>query len=247
MSAVTTPDGGAAVTMSSLELVEFINRNRADGDTELRHDNFMAKVPKVLGIAAPAFLGTVRRVQPTGGFREYPCYHFPKREACLMAMSYSYELQAKVFDRMTQLETAQAAPLVIPTTLPDALRLAADLAEQRAAAEAKLAVVEPKAAAFDRIATGADGSYCLTDAAKLLQVPPRKLISKLQQAGWIYRRPMGSGWLGYQDRIATGLLEHKVTSGDRADGSEWTSTQVRITAKGLTRLAQMVTAEGTAA
>jgi hypothetical protein len=24
----------------------------------------------------------------------YPCYRFPKREACLMAMSYSYEIQA---------------------------------------------------------------------------------------------------------------------------------------------------------
>lgn len=36
--------------------------------------------------------------------REKPCYKFPKREACLMAMSYSYDLQAKVFDRMTELE-----------------------------------------------------------------------------------------------------------------------------------------------
>lgn len=76
------------VTMTSLELVEFINSQRKEGESELRHDNFMAKVPKVLGNAAPKFLGTVQRPQPTGGFREYPCYRFPKREACLMAMSY---------------------------------------------------------------------------------------------------------------------------------------------------------------
>lgn len=39
--------------------------------------------------------------------RDLPCYRFPKREACLMAMSYSYELQATVFDRMTELEGGQ--------------------------------------------------------------------------------------------------------------------------------------------
>lgn len=33
--------------------------------------------------------------------KQNPMYRFPKREACLMAMSYSYDLQAKVFDRMT--------------------------------------------------------------------------------------------------------------------------------------------------
>ncbi len=61
----------------------------------------MAKVLKVLGETAPEFLGTVKRPQPAGGVRDCPGYRFPKREACLTAMSYSYELQAKVFDRMT--------------------------------------------------------------------------------------------------------------------------------------------------
>ena len=43
-----------------------------------------------------------------GNGQMQPCYRFPKREACLMAMSYSYELQAKVFDHMTALETKLA-------------------------------------------------------------------------------------------------------------------------------------------
>jgi len=30
--------------------------------------------------------------------RNQPMYPFPKREACLMAMSYSYDLQAKVLN-----------------------------------------------------------------------------------------------------------------------------------------------------
>ncbi|WP_293932155.1 hypothetical protein [Iodobacter sp.] len=48
-----------AVTLSSLELVDFINASRKEGEAELRHDHFMAKVPKVLGEdLSPKFLGT---------------------------------------------------------------------------------------------------------------------------------------------------------------------------------------------
>lgn len=88
------------VTMSSLELVEFINTQRGPDKVQLRHDHFMAKVPKVLGFHAPKFLGTHK--YGNGNTREI-CV-FPKREACLMAMSYSYELQAIVYDWMTAQE-----------------------------------------------------------------------------------------------------------------------------------------------
>jgi len=54
----------------------------------LRHDHFMAKVPKVLCDAAPRFLGTAFYTNGTGAHVERPIYTFPKREACLMAMSY---------------------------------------------------------------------------------------------------------------------------------------------------------------
>lgn len=99
-----------ALTMSSLELVEFINSERLtiDGEdaTTLRHDNFVAKVVEVLGaVCALNFQGTYQVPGPNGGYREAPCYNLPKREACLMAMSYSYELQAKVFDRWQELES----------------------------------------------------------------------------------------------------------------------------------------------
>lgn len=105
----------------------------------------------------------------------------------------------------------------------------------------------PKAEALDRFSTVTDGSFCLTDAAKALQVLPRKFTARLQAMGWIYRRPMGSGWLAYQDRITMGHMEHKVTTGDKSDGSEWSSTQVRVTAKGMARLALLIAKEATAA
>jgi hypothetical protein len=120
--AANDPAGGA-VTMTSLELVEFINASRMPDQAELRHADFLAKFPLVLRGGERDFSFTYRDVQN----KERPCYHFPKREACLMAMSYSYDLQAKVFDRMSELEAARFA---VPTTLAGALRLAAEQAEQ---------------------------------------------------------------------------------------------------------------------
>ncbi|MDJ7445120.1 Rha family transcriptional regulator, partial [Salmonella enterica] len=68
---------------------------------KLSHDNFLKKVPKVLGENyCRKFL---RQYKDSTG-RDLPCYNFPKREACLMAMSYSYELQAAVYDYMEELE-----------------------------------------------------------------------------------------------------------------------------------------------
>lgn len=57
-----------------------------------------------------------------------------------MAMSYSYDLQAKVFDRMTALEgKAASQQFEVPKTLSSALRLAAVQAEQ---IEQQQAVIE---------------------------------------------------------------------------------------------------------
>jgi phage antirepressor YoqD-like protein len=240
VSNVVPLDGSNAITMTSLELVEFINGQRGDGEPSLRHDHFMAKVPKVLGDAAPKFLGTVQRPQPTGGFRDYPCYRFPKREACLMAMSYSYELQAKVFDRMSELETVTAGGrFYIPQTMPDALRLAADLADQNKVLVEQVETMTPKVEALTRIAL-ADGSMCIQSAAKHLQIQPKKLFLWLSEHEWIYRRAGGTGWLGYQSRIQSGLLEHKVNTVSRSDGSEKMVEQCRITPRGLSKLAELL-------
>lgn len=110
-AAISTP------TMSSLEMVDYINANRkAKAGSEgllfpckkyrkLEHRSFMKKVSKVLGDAAAKFFATDTYINGTGGVVERDICNFPKREACLMAMSYDYELQAQIFDYMTELES----------------------------------------------------------------------------------------------------------------------------------------------
>jgi hypothetical protein len=96
------------VTMTSLEMVDFINIQRKDGSPILAHSDFLKKVPLVLGEEGVG-LFSYTYTHPQNG-QKYPAFFFPKREACLMAMSYSYDLQAKVFDRMTELEAHHSLP-----------------------------------------------------------------------------------------------------------------------------------------
>lgn len=88
--------------------------------------------------------------------------------------------------------------------------------------------------------TKADGSVTITEAAKNLGMRPKDLFQWLSQNGWIYKRPGAANWLGYQPKCNSGLLEHKTNIVLRADGSEKITEQVRITAKGLSRLAKLI-------
>ncbi|AEJ03089.1 phage antirepressor protein [Nitrosomonas sp. Is79A3] len=225
-----------AVTMTSLELVEFINLQREEGESELRHDHFIAKVPQVLGESgAPNFRDTYRDVQN----KERPSYRFPKREACLMAMSYSYDLQAKVFDKMTTLEAQSVHK--IPETLPEALRLAAELADGLAKVEAKLALVAPKAEALDLISAGKD-TLTMTQVAKVLGVKRKDLMAQLHVDGWAYRQ--NGSWVAYDAYIKNGCLQFKeAIYTDDKTGQECRKPYCHVTPKGLTKLARMFSIE----
>ncbi|HGJ5856990.1 Rha family transcriptional regulator [Arsenophonus nasoniae] len=120
MKAVTTKNDNFLATelpmMTSLEMVDYINADRkskaeAEGLTfpckkyrKLQHNDFLKKVPKVLGETSGKFFSDDIFTAGNGAKATRRIYRFPKREACLMAMSYSYELQAKVYDYMTDLE-----------------------------------------------------------------------------------------------------------------------------------------------
>lgn len=122
-----------SVTMTSLELVDYINSQREEGEPVLAHSDFLKKVPQVLGAEVA---GNFSCYYKASNGKQNPMYRFAKREACLMAMSYSYDLQAKVFDKMTDLEQkASGIAPSVPVTFAEALRLAADLAEQKQFAE----------------------------------------------------------------------------------------------------------------
>jgi phage anti-repressor protein/phage antirepressor YoqD-like protein len=123
---------------------------------------------------------------------------------------------------------------------PDTLRgLLLDYSGRVKALESEKAALEPKADALDRIAA-ADGALSITAAAKALQMRPKDLFTYLHANGWIYRRAGGGGYLGYQSKTTQGLLEHRVTTLLRSDGTEKIVEQVLVTAKGMTKLAMLL-------
>ena len=102
----------------------------------------------------------------------------------------------------------------------------------------KLDELQPKADALARIAE-ALGSLCVTDAAKALAVPPRRLFAWLEVQSWIYRRSEAGHWVAFGPKIQSGMLEHKGTSiRVRGRPDKWVE-QVMVTPKGLARLAEL--------
>lgn len=231
------------VTMSSLEIVDFINAHRQAVATiekpykELRHDHFMAKVIQVIGQkAAPNFLGTDVYVNGTGGTIKRHIYHFPKREACLMAMSYSYELQAQVFDRMTAMEEALKAQKPVELSRMDLIQLALAAEQENIALKQHVAVLEPKAKGLDRIAD-CTNVLGIRESAKVLKVGQNQLVQYLIDHKVVYRDQHGK-IQAYQKSVDQKLI-HVVTSAPRLfESGEKVFTQVKLTQKLITRIAK---------
>ena len=223
------------VTMVSLELVDYINDSRKfdEKPVQLRHADFMAKVPKVLGVETSE---KFRSSYLAGNGEQRPCYRFPKREACLMAMSYSYELQAQIFDRMTAMEEALKKPalnLDDPAFLRQALL---GYTEKVIELEHKVQTLEPKAKGLDRIAD-CTNVLGIRESAKVLKIGQNQLAQYLIDHKVVYRDQY-SKIQAYQKSIDQKLV-HVVTSAPRlTESGEKVFTQVKLTQKLITRIAK---------
>jgi phage antirepressor YoqD-like protein len=237
------------VTMTSLELVDFINSQRKEGVAVLTHADFMKKVPKVLG---EKDAGLFSDIYFDAYSREQRCYKFPKRESCLMAMSYSYDLQAKVFDRMTELEDALKQPVVALPNFTDpaeaAIAWAAEFKAKQAAItqvsqlEIKVSELAPKAAALDTIAN-ATGQKTITNVAKVLGVQPEKFLRPwMLNHHWIYLGRDGQ-YHAHAARIKDGHLVEKSRAIPRTNGIADVKVTVYVTSLGETLLARRLVGE----
>lgn len=234
MHIISTTHGQPA-TMSSLEISGLVDSRHADvrrSIERLSHRGVISLPP----------LAEVPNTGP--GPKTISVYHLTKRDSLVVVAQLSPEFTARVVDRWQELEAKAAAPALDPANLSrmQLIELAMQAETERIALEGKVVEMTPKVAALDRIAT-ADGSLCLMDAAKQLQMRPKDLITFMSAHQWIYKRAGGSAWIGYQDRIQSGLLEHKSNIVIDGAGCERIRDQVRVTAKGLARLAETIEKE----
>ena len=149
-------------TMTSKEMADL---------TEKRHDNAKRLIDSLAekGVIASPQIEETSFIGADGRKQAMTVYRFGKRDSFVIVAQLSPEFTARLVDRWQELEEqVHRAQHAIPQTLSEALRLAADLADMKAKADAALAIAAPKAEALDRLAL-ADGSFCIRDAAKTLQ------------------------------------------------------------------------------
>lgn len=226
MNELTNITGNGPATMSSIEIADLCDK---------RHDHVMRDIKimmEALGEDLPKFGG----IYTDAYGRDQKCFHLPRDLTMTLITGYSIPLRKKVIDRLDELERRQ--PVTIDLNDPINLRaLLLDNVNKVLDLQHKLEEMQPAVDALEKIAD-AHGSFNRTEAAKHLGVAPHTLMRWMTTNGWTYRRPGSREDIGYQSKITAGLLEHKVNTGPRPDGTEWISTQVRVTPKGLTVLAK---------
>lgn len=125
----------------------------------------------------------------------------------------------------------------VPQSFGEALRLAADQAEQ-------IETMRPKVEALDRL-EASEGSQVPRVVAKALGIPERKFFQWLHANNWAFRQ--GKTWQGYSEKIKQGYLEHETSTYTvHETGDERTKVQLKITPKGMARLAQIFAKGGAA-
>ena len=225
-------------TMTSVEIAALVER---------RHDNVKRTIETLVNqgvICQPQFEDGIKSAN--GVVQKH--YVFSGEQGKLDSITVVAQLcpqfTARLVKRWYELEQQLAKPAdpIDMLSNPVAMRnLLLGYTEKVIELESKLEETKPKVQALDRLAT-ADGSLCITDAAKQLQMRPKDLFAYLSINQWIYRRTGCANWIAYQDKIQQGLLEHKTTEVTRSDGSTKISDQVRILPKGLTKLAERMEA-----
>lgn len=204
-----------APVMTSVEIAELCQK---------RHDNVMSDVRVMLNqleIQSPDFSGDYTDSRG----RRYPCFNLPKDLCLTLVSGYNVVLRKRIIDRWLQLEQSQ--PVKTPQSLAEALRLAADLEEQKERLQQQLTEAAPKVAFVDRYVT-ATGSMTFRQVAKLLEAKEPELRLFLIESRVMYR--LNGVLTPYSQHIEAGRFE--VRTGTTTD-SNYAFSQSRFTAKGV--------------
>lgn len=213
----------SVLTMSSREIADLV---------ESRHDSVKR---------------TIERLQDKGLIQLTPMvevknhlgqvvteYQLIKRDTYVVVAQLSPEFTARLVDRWQELENQQMPQ--IPQTLSEALRLAADQAEQIERQNLLIEQQRPKVEFVQRyVEVGTTKS--LRETAKILKVPERAMIDCLVGDGLLFRQ--SGNLLPYQKYHAKGLFD--VKTGTTEHGHNY--TQTRVTSKGIEYIASRYASE----
>ena len=201
--------------MTSLEIA---------GLCEKRHDHVCRDIKVMLeqlNIQSPQIWGEYR--DDMG--RAYPCFHLPKDLCLTLVSGYNVVLRKRIIDRWLELE--QQNQTKVPQSFSEALRLAAELEEQKQMLTDQLAIAAPKAEFVDRYVV-ATGSMTFRQVAKLLNAKEPEFRLFLLDNHIMYR--LNGTLTPYHQHIEAERFEVKTGT---TNASNYAFSQARFTAKGV--------------
>ena len=213
-------------TMSSREIADLCNKDHRHVLRDIDDLNATYEV-----MALPK-VGQSNYTADNG--QSYRQYLLNKEQTIDLITGYRADIRIRINRRWQELEAQASAP-VIPATLSEALRLAADQAELIEHQQSRLALVEPKAAALDVIDSSI-GSINVRDTAKTLGIPQNKFVNWCIAHDWMYRDNRNKLKMS-SIRMKQGFMEERAVTYQGNSNERVATTQPLFTPKGLTRLA----------
>lgn len=213
----------SVLTMSSREIADLV---------ESRHDSVKRTIERLQNKGLIQLTPMVEVKNHLG--QVVTEYQLIKRDTYVVVAQLSPEFTARLVDRWQELENQQMPQ--IPQTLSEALRLAADQAEQIEKQNLLIEQQRPKVEFVQRYVE-AGTTKSLRETAKILKMPERTMIDCLVGDGLLFRQ--SGNLLPYQKYHAKGLFD--VKTGTTEYGHNY--TQTRVTSKGIEYIASRYASE----
>ncbi|HBU8093855.1 TPA: phage antirepressor KilAC domain-containing protein [Escherichia coli] len=164
-------------TIDSQTLLKMVNEARKlCGEPEVRNNKFIEKILDELD-GEHYTKSVVEKMNKTSMLVITMTF----KQALRVAARESKAVRRSLIDKLEELQQASTASPAIPQTLPEALRLAAELAEQKMQLEQQLVAAAPKVDFADRVS--AANGILIGNFAKVVGLKQNALFSWLRQNG----------------------------------------------------------------
>ncbi len=164
-------------TIDSLTLLKMLNEARKlCGEPEVRNNKFIEKILDELD-GEHYTKSVVEKMNKTSMLVITMTY----KQALRVAARESKAVRRSLIDKLEELQQANSPAPSIPQTLPEALRLAAELAEQKMQLEQQLVAAAPKVDFADRVSVA--NGILIGNFAKVVGLKQNALFSWLRQNG----------------------------------------------------------------
>ena len=212
------------LTMSSREIADLV---------ESRHDSVKRTIER-LSVGVICLPPLVEYLDSLG--RTAHEYLFSgekgKRDSIIVVAQLCPEFTARLVDRWQELE--RTAKPVIPQSFAEALRMAADQAEQIEQQQLLIAQQKPAVEFVGKYVAATSGNMTFRAVAKILKVNERELRQFLSDNKIMYK--LGGDWVPHQNHIDAGRFEVKTGLAEHEESSH-AFKQSKFTPKGVEWLA----------